>query len=112
MRPGMKRILLALVLVALSSVPAYAQLNGENLLGDFGVLSGTQPAPGVYASFLYYRYDTDGIRDRNGNIVALDPSQPPSQVVQVLAPFVVYVTKVKVLGGNYGMMAVVPFANG
>ena len=108
----MKRILLALVLVAISSVPAYAQLNGENLLGDFGVLSGTQPAPGVYASFLYYRYDTDGIRDRNGNIVALDPSQPPSQVVQVLAPFVVYVTKVKVLGGNYGMMAVVPFANG
>ena len=50
----------------LCAAPAKAQLNGENLLGDMGVQSGTQPLPGLYASFIYYRYDAASLRDVNG----------------------------------------------
>ena len=37
-------------LLALWSMPLDAQMNGHNALGDFGVLSGSQPAPGFYAA--------------------------------------------------------------
>jgi hypothetical protein len=94
------------------ATPASAQLNGENLLGDTGVRNASQPAPGLYAAFLYYRYKTDTIRDADGNKVVLDPTQAGSQSLTVLAPFVVYVSKKKLLGANYGMMAVVPLGNG
>src|SRR5690349_192962 len=46
----------------LYAAPARAQLNGENLLGDMGVQSGTQPAPGLYASFIYYRYGASSLK--------------------------------------------------
>ena len=99
-------------LVTLVATPAYAQLNGENLLGDNGVKSGSQPAPGLYLSGLYYFYNTDTIKDADGNRITLDPSQTGSQKLHVIAPVFVYVSKAKVLGANYGAMAVLPFANG
>jgi len=111
----LKRATIAIAALAIAlalATPANAQLNGENLLGDTGVQNASQPAPGLYAAFLYYRYKTDTIRDANGNKIALDPAQPGSQAQNVPAPFVVYVTKKKILGGNYGVMAVVPLANG
>ena len=37
-----------LLLSLLAAAPVHAQLNGENLLGDSGVKSGSQPAPGLY----------------------------------------------------------------
>ena len=49
----MKRRMLCSVLFAitlLTAAPARAQLNGSHTLGDFGVQSGTQPAPGLYAA--------------------------------------------------------------
>ena len=80
----MKRRLLGSVLVmsiVLGAAPARAQLNGENLLGDTGVRSGTQPAPGCYAGFLYYRYDTDVIRNASGEQITLDqPTQEPDVI--------------------------------
>jgi hypothetical protein len=113
-RPMMSRVLgcAALALVTLVPAPAYAQLNGENLLGDNGVKSGSQPAPGLYVSGLYYFYNTDTIKDANGNRITYDPSQSGSQKLHVIAPLFTYVSKAKVLGANYGMMAVMPFANG
>jgi len=36
---------------ALLATPAQAQFNGSHTLGDFGVQSGTQPAPGAMAVF-------------------------------------------------------------
>jgi hypothetical protein len=94
------------------AVPAQAQLNGENLLGDMGVKSGTQPDPDLYASFIYYRYGADSVRDRNGNPLALDPTGNASQSINAFVPLVLYVTPRKVLGANFGMMAVLPIANG
>ena len=54
-------------LTLLAAVPAQAQLNGSHTLGDFGVQSGSQPQPGFYAALFYLRYDTDTIKDADGN---------------------------------------------
>jgi hypothetical protein len=102
----------ALAVAVLSAMPAYAQLNGENLLGDTGVKNASQPAPGAYVGFLYYRYGADTIRKADGSRLAIDPSQPGEQTLQAALPLFIYVTRHKLLGGNYGMMAGVPFANG
>jgi hypothetical protein len=101
-----------LAVLTLAAAPAHAQLNGENLLGDTGVRNGSQPAPGVYAGLFYYRYSTDTIKDKDGNRLTLDPSQPGSEKLHAIMPVFIYVSHAKVLGANYGMMAAMPFANG
>lgn len=104
--------MLVAALVVLPASVARAQLNGHNSLGDFGVLSGSQPAPGFYASGFYYRYHTDTIRDRNGGVVGpVIPDERSEITLQALAPIAWYVSELKVLGANYGAMAVVPIAN-
>ena len=104
--------MLVAALVVLPASVARAQFNGHNSLGDFGVLSASQPAPGFYASGFYYRYHTDTIRDRNGMVV--DPAIPDERseiTLHALAPIAWYVSEHKILGANYGAMAVVPIAN-
>lgn len=101
-----------LALATLCATPAAAQLNGENLLGDMGVKSGTQPEPGLYVSGIYYRYSTDTIKDPNGKRLSLDPSGTASQTINAAMPAVLYVAPKKILGGHLAMMAVLPFANG
>ena len=98
-------------LTLLSAVPAQAQLNGSHTLGDFGVQSGSQPLPGFYTALFYLRYDTDTIKDADGNTIRLSPTTPGSLAVSAIAPMVWYVSKAKVLGANYGVMVVFPFAN-
>ena len=97
---------------ALLATPAQAQFNGSHTLGDFGVQSGTQPGPGFYAAFFYYRYSADTLKGRNGETVALSPASPGSLGIDAYAPILWYVSKQKVLGANYGAMAVIPWANG
>jgi hypothetical protein len=105
-------VTLCAALLAAPAAPALAQLNGENLLGDMGVKSGTQPLPGFYVSVFYYRYDTDTIKDPSGNRITLDPTGNGSQTIQAGAAIFYYISKAKVLGGHFGAMAVVPIANG
>ena len=100
------------IAVTMSAAPAFAQFNGENLLGDVGIKSGTQPEPGLYLGNVYYRYRTETIRGKNGNKLTFDPTGEGSQTIQAAMPLVTYVTKWKLLGANVGMMAVMPFANG
>jgi hypothetical protein len=101
----------ALVIAAiLLAAPGYAQLNGENLLGDMGVKSGTQPDPGIYVGNLYYRYFTDSIKGPDGTSVVFDPTASGSQTIHATVPMVIYVSPRKILGANYGAMAVMPFA--
>lgn len=100
-----------LLLIVLAATPAYAQLNGENLLGDTGVKNGSQPAPGLYVANLYYRYGTDTLKGADGERITFDPSERGSLTLHAIIPLVVYVSSAKVLGANYGMMAVMPFAN-
>jgi hypothetical protein len=91
--------------------PAQAQLNGSHSLGDFGVQSGSQPLPGVYAGLFYYRYSTDTIKDSAGNTVSPSPGAPSSVALAAAAPMLWYVSKAKFLGANYGVMVIVPWAN-
>ena len=110
----MRRLLLlgaACGLTLLSVGPAQAQLNGSHTLGDFGVNSGTQPAPGFYAALFYLHYGTDTIKDVDGNTVRLAPNNPSSIGVSAFAPMAWYVSKTKFLGANYGALVVFPFAN-
>ena len=110
----MKPILrsLPLVMALAMATPAYAQLNGENLLGDMGIKSGTQPEPGLYISSMYYRYDADSINGPDGRAIPFDPTGAGNQTIQAGMPVVLYVAPWKIFGANYGVMAVMPFANG
>ena len=104
-------LVVAFGLTLLQAVPAEAQLNGSHSQGDFGVQSGSQPQPGFNAALFYYRFDTDTIKDADGNTVSLSPAAPGSLALTAVAPIAWYVSKAKVLGGNYGVMVVLPFAN-
>ncbi len=110
----MKRLIMCVAaagLILLRAAPAQAQLNGSHSLGDFGVQSGSQPLPGVYAGLFYYRYSTDTIKDSDGKTVNPSPGAPGSVDLAAAAPMLWYVSKAKFLGANYGVMVIVPWAN-
>jgi len=48
----MKRTLAALVVV-LAATAGHAQLQGHNLAGDYGLMAGSQPPPGIRVGLLY-----------------------------------------------------------
>lgn len=102
----------ALAITAMLASPAAAQLNGENVLGDMGVKSGSQPEPGLYVSSIYYRYFTDTLKDPIGDRIQIDPTGQASQTIQAGMPLVYYVSKKKLFGANIGGLAVVPIAKG
>ena len=106
------RFAIAIALPVLFATSAHAQLNGENLLGDMGVKSGTQPQPGLYVSTIYYRYRADSLKDAAGRSVNADPTGNASQTITAGVPLIYYVTSKKVLGANFAALAVMPFANG
>jgi hypothetical protein len=97
--------------LALTSRPSPAQFMGHNFKGDFGLLAGTQPDPGFYLAGAYVLYDGDTIRDRNGEVVALDPDRHGDIKANGLALAVWYVSDFKILGGNYGFMVVPALTN-
>jgi hypothetical protein len=107
-----KTILQAVAFAAATclATPAHAQFNGENLLGDMGVKSGTQPEPGTYISTIYYRYFADSIKGPDGTSII--PDETANQTINAGVPLVVYVSPKKIFGAHYSLMAVMPFANG
>jgi hypothetical protein len=92
--------------LAASSAPVSSQLAGGNMRGDFGVTSATQPAPHFYFAPVYTRYSTNSIRDRDGDV---RPSIDATIGVNAVAGFFWMVYDRKILGGNYGWMASVPW---
>jgi len=98
--------LFLLTVVVVSGGVARAQLNIPVIRGDTGLMSGTQPGPGVYISGVLYFYDTHEIIDKDGrrfNRVSIE------QVVPAAA--LTYVSKKKFLGGNYSATVVLPLLN-
>jgi hypothetical protein len=91
----------ALLLVFLLPVAGYAQLNGHNTRGDFGLQSGTQAPPGFYVVPLIYDYRADTLRDRNGDS---RPSLANGGSVDAQAAMVglLWTSEKKIFGGNYG----------
>ncbi len=93
-----------LALVLLGSPPAFAQLNGSNILGDIGVDAATQPPPGFWVGGMYYHYRTDTIRKADGSKLVFDPNQPVKISVPAFAPMFQFVSKDTILGGHYGFL--------
>lgn len=80
---GLATLSVFTAMVVMAAVPASAQLNGSRSLGDSGVRSGTQPDPGFYSAFFYYRYSTDTIKGPEGNIIRPFPDSPSSIALNV-----------------------------
>jgi hypothetical protein len=100
--------------LGLTSGQANAQFLGHNGPGDFGLLSGSQPYPGLYLAAMYLRYDSDTLRNRDGDSISLDPNDPgsillnaddpDSLAVNAYAVGIWGVTNFKIFGANYGFM--------
>jgi hypothetical protein len=92
--------------LTLSSVaPAFAQLNTQHLKGSTGLKNGSQPPPGGYFAVpVLYFYNTDTIRDREGNKFPVDASITSA----LFGAGFMYVTTKKVLGANYGVQFLFP----
>ncbi len=106
-----RTLLLAIGIIPFLSGQAHAQFNGHNGLGDFGVLSGSQPEPGFYASAFYYRYGTDLLRNGDGDPVGFETNDPGDLTINAFSPILWWVTDHKILGANYGAMLVLSWAN-
>ena len=105
LRQALMLTLLLLIMSASSGV-ASAQLNIPVIRGDNGLMSGSQPGPGVYLTGLVYFYDTHEIIDANGtrfNRVGIHQGLPAAALT--------YVSKKKFLGGNYSATVVLPLLN-
>ena len=80
--------------------PAHAAFLGHNFRGDYGLLSGTQPDPGLYLSAMYLRYDANRLLNSHGDPIGPDPGQPGSIDVNSYAASLWYVSDFKRLGAN------------
>jgi len=98
------------ILAALTAaLPASGQFNGHNLLGDFGLMSGSQAAPGFYAGYMMSRYSTSTLRGPEGG--TLPGSGRRELTVYAHIGIVNWVTSKKFLGANVGGMAAFPAVN-
>ena len=93
---------LGLVLLLFAGA-AQAQFLGAHTAGDFGVNAATQPDPGDYVSALYFGYDGDSIRDKNGNVIEY-PGGGGDLTVNAYALGWWHVSEAKLWGGNYSFM--------
>ena len=95
----------ALFACATSATPAHAQLATQHIKGVVGLKGGSPPPPGTYIiAPLFYVYDTDTVRTREGNRLPLD-----AQITSVaLAGGLNIVTPRKILGGRYGFQVLFP----
>jgi len=95
-------VILGLLLVAGN---AHAQLSASNLVGDFGLLSGSQAPPGIYSTYFLYNYDFSTVAGANGGELKLQNGD-----ISAWAHAFAFsaVTKHKILGANYGATIVLP----
>ena len=106
----MTRLGVIALIVILTPLAASAQLSGSINLGAVGVGSGTQPAPGVYVGFFYYRYASDETMDGQGRVVIPDPGEPSGLTERGYTPLLFVVTRTKILGATYGFLIAPTFA--
>jgi hypothetical protein len=101
------RITLLIFAVLLSS-PAHAQLSTQHVKGGTGLKSGSAPPPGGYLVLpLVYVYNTDTVRDRDGDKLAGDADL----TVSFFGAGYARTMEKKVLGGHYGFSFLIAGAN-
>jgi hypothetical protein len=92
------------LLVSLWPRPSFAQFNGHNTKGDYGLQSASQPPPGWYLlAPLYLRYHTDTLKNSEG--VPVLPDERDSLDVNAFVGGLIYVSEDKLLGGHYSFQA-------
>ena len=98
-RPGFYAAALAALAVVAGPADAVAQLNTQHIKGPTGLKSGSQPPPHLYLiAPLIYTYNTDTVKDRNGDRL------PITADITMVAygAGIAKVTTRKILGGTYG----------
>jgi hypothetical protein len=103
-KTNVEQVLLQIVIgfaFIIASGHVHAQFNGHNLRGDFGLFSGSQPAPGWYAGFMGVNYEADSLQDRNEDQIGTGGNLD----VNAVAPYFWWVSDKKVFGGNYSVFA-------
>lgn len=105
-----KAIQLAMILTLfLAAGTAYAQLSASHIVGDQGLMSGSQPPPGAYLIYFLYNYDTPTIVGPNGGELSF---QNGDISAWGHAFGFSVVTKRQIFGANYGAsMFYLPFQN-
>ena len=103
--PVHRLALAAFITFVVGAAPALAQLNTQHLRGSVGLKSGSQPPPHLYVvAPLLYVYNTDDVRDRNGDKLPIDADI----TTQAFGAGFNWVTKKKILGAHYGMEVLFP----
>ena len=100
-----RRVATSLLLCGISVSTVDAQLNTQHIKGTVGLKSGTQAPPHWYAILpLIYTYNTDTVRDRDGNEFRFDADLTSL----AYGAGVVRVTNKKIFGANYGFQVLFP----
>lgn len=95
-------LLIVMFLSFLSADTLFAGFAGHNMKGDFGLLSASQPPPGFYLMApMYYHYEADTLRDRNGNKISIDPEERGSLEANAYIFGLIWVSEIEILGANY-----------
>ncbi|WDP89883.1 MAG: transporter [Desulfobacter sp.] len=102
-----KRSAALLALVFILALPQLLLATGNNHYtnGIEGIKGGSVPPPGVYYKMYNVFYTADSLMDQNGN----DLNNGFEVDVFAMANRFVWVTKTKILGGDYFMDATIPF---
>ena len=103
--------------------PAEAQQEvGHFAPGVLSIRDFTMPEPGLYGALYSYKYRTTRVNDANGNqikSITIHPENGPGATVDlnvdvnvgVIAPTIIWVSKWKILGANYGAFISPSFSN-
>jgi hypothetical protein len=99
---------LATLVFALGLAAYASDAKAQQLIikGMYGMMSGTQAPPGVYAGAFGAVSWADTIKGPNGN-----SAEGPNLTQELFGPLVMWVSDFKILGGNYGAVVGIPFAN-
>lgn len=110
MKKSLLMIAVVVAILFLSTNSSFAQFNGHNTKGDFGLQSASQPDPGFYLiAPLYLRFQTDTLKDSNGDPVL--PDERGSLGVNAYVLGLYYVSEFKIFGANYGFQAYPAWTN-
>lgn len=101
------RILAGLLGAGLTLVPSllWAQPSAHYVPGVEGIKGASLPPPGVYVRDYNVFYFANQVNDFSGNEI---PGLDPEVFIYANVPRIIWITELKVLGGNLGVDALVP----
>ncbi len=104
---GLIVIILSVLWLLGHSICGFAQMKGDHLLGDFGLAAGTQPSPSIVAALPLYGYNASRLVNNDGDVI----DKSPDVNAFLLGAGASVVTKLKLLGANYGASLLFCFAS-